>query len=133
MSKWPSGVSTITLFVDDLDSTKRFYLNVFGLPVIFEDADSAVFNFGNMLVNLLRTTAAPELIEPAKVGVPGTGARFQLTIDVDDADATCAEVKRRGAELINGPTNRPWGVRTACFMDPAGHIWEVAATIAEDG
>jgi lactoylglutathione lyase len=29
-------------------------------------------------------------------------------------------------ELLNGPLNRPWGVRTASFTDPGGHIWEVA-------
>ena len=24
------------------------------------------------------------------------------------------------------PMHRPWGIRTACFKDPAGHIWEIA-------
>jgi uncharacterized glyoxalase superfamily protein PhnB len=32
----------------------------------------------------------------------------------------------RGAELLNGPVDRPWGVRTASFRDPGGHIWEIA-------
>jgi len=22
--------------------------------------------------------------------------------------------------------DRPWGIRTASFKDPAGHIWEIA-------
>ena len=42
MGSWPSGISNITLFVEDLPATKRFYQEVFGLPVHFEDADSAV-------------------------------------------------------------------------------------------
>jgi uncharacterized glyoxalase superfamily protein PhnB len=25
--------------------------------------------------------------------------------------------------------DRPWGVRTAAFADPEGHVWEVAADI----
>jgi uncharacterized glyoxalase superfamily protein PhnB len=41
-------------------------------------------------------------------------------------DATCAELIKRGAKLINGPMDRPWGIRTACFADPGGHIWEIA-------
>jgi uncharacterized glyoxalase superfamily protein PhnB len=45
---------------------------------------------------------------------------------VDDVDATAAELKRRGVELLNGPTDRPWGIRTASFPDPGGHIWEIA-------
>jgi uncharacterized glyoxalase superfamily protein PhnB len=36
------------------------------------------------------------------------------------------ELKRRGAELVNGPMDRPWGIRTASFRDPAGHLWEIA-------
>jgi uncharacterized glyoxalase superfamily protein PhnB len=99
---------------------------VFGLPVHHEDDDSAVFNFGNTLVNLLRTTAAVELIEPASIAAPDASARFQLTIDVDDVDAMCDELKRRGVELLNGPMDRPWGIRTATFRDPGGHIWEIA-------
>jgi catechol 2,3-dioxygenase-like lactoylglutathione lyase family enzyme len=126
MSSWATGISTITLFVEDLPATKQFYQDVFGLPVHFEDSESAVFNFGNMLVNLLKVSAAPELIEPAAVGRADAGARFQLTINVDDVDAVCAELAKRGVELLNGPIDRPWGVRTACFRDPAGHVWEIA-------
>jgi catechol 2,3-dioxygenase-like lactoylglutathione lyase family enzyme len=124
---WPGPVATITLFVEDLDATKAFYLATFGLPVVFEDADSAVFRFGTMLVNLLRVSAAPELIEPATVAPADAGARFQFTLEVDDVDATCADLRRRGVTLLNGPIDRPWGVRTASFRDPGGHIWEIAS------
>jgi catechol 2,3-dioxygenase-like lactoylglutathione lyase family enzyme len=119
-------VAAITLFVDDLPRSRSFYGDVFGLPVIYEDEDSAVFEFENTLVNLLKTTAARELIEPATVASRDAGSRLQLTIEVDDVDATCAELAKRGVELLNGPMNRPWGVRTASFRDPAGHIWEIA-------
>jgi len=123
---WPSGISAITLFVEDLDAAKRFYAEVFGLALVFEDDASAVFNFGNTIVNLLKTTAAGELIEPAAVAGREAGARAQFTIEVDDVDATCAELAKRGVELLNGPMDRPWGIRTASFRDPGGHIWEIA-------
>ena len=60
MDSWPKGISAITLFVEDLPATKRFYQEVFGLPVHYEDDASAVFNFGNTLINLLKSTAARE-------------------------------------------------------------------------
>lgn len=126
MDSWPGEISAITLFVEDLDATKRFYRDVIGLSVAFEDADSAVFKFKNTLINLLKTTAARELIEPAVVASPESGSRFQLTIEVDDVDAVCAELASRGVQLLNGPMDRPWGIRTASFKDPAGHIWEIA-------
>ena len=44
----------------------------------------------------------------------------------DDVDAMCAELTSRGVQLLNGPIDRPSGVRTASFKDPGGHIWEIA-------
>ena len=126
MATWATGIYAITLFVEDLPATKQFYLDVFELPVVHEDEVSAVFSFGGTLVNLLQASEAPELIEPASVASPASGSRFQFTINVDDVDATCEELRRRGVELLNGPMDRPWGIRTATFRDPAGHIWEIA-------
>src|SRR5213594_782051 len=126
VSSWPRGIGAITLFVEDLEAAKRFYREVFGLPVTFEDDDSAVFDFGNTIINLLRTRAARELIEPAAVASREAGARHQFTVEVDDVDAMCAELATRGVDLLNGPMDRPWGVRTASFRDPGGHIWEIA-------
>jgi lactoylglutathione lyase len=123
---WPGGIAAITLFVEDLAAAKRFYGDVFQLPVHFEDDSSAVFKFGDTLVNLLKASEAPALVAPATVGTSDAGVRFQFTLGVDDVDAMVDELKSRGVELLNGPMDRPWGIRTASFRDPGGHIWEVA-------
>jgi catechol 2,3-dioxygenase-like lactoylglutathione lyase family enzyme len=126
MPAWPRGINVVTLFVDDLASAKQFYREVFEVELIFEDDNSAVFGFGNMMVNLLATTAAPGLVAPATVASRDAGARMVFTIEVDDVDARCAELTALGVTLLNGPMDRPWGIRTASFVDPAGHIWEIA-------
>ncbi len=126
MAVWPGSISAITLFVDDLAATRSFYLEVFGLPVLFEDEDSAVFGFDNTMINLLKSSAAVSLIDPATVASPDTGSRLQLTLDVENVDATCAELAGHGVVLLNGPMDREWGIRTASFRDPGGHIWEIA-------
>jgi hypothetical protein len=67
------------------------------------------------------------------------GARRRSTVkrewecDHDVADrliylqhAMCADLTRRGGKLLNGPMDRPWGIRTAAFQDPGRHIWEIA-------
>ena len=123
---WPGGISAITLFVEDLPAAKRFYGDVFQLPVLFEDDNSTVFRFGDTLVNLLEASEAATLVTPATVATPDAGARFQFTLGVEDVDATVEELQSRGVELLNGPMDRPWGIRTASFRDPGGHIWEVA-------
>ena len=126
MPVWPGSISAITLFVDDLSATSAFYLEVFGLPILFEDEDSAVFRFDNTMINLLKSSAAVSLIDPATVASPDTGSRVQLTLDVENVDATCAELAGHGVVLLNGPVDREWGIRTASFRDPGGHIWEIA-------
>ncbi len=125
-SSWAKSIFAVTLFVEDLEATKQFYGKVFDLPVVFEDDNSAVFQFGNTLINLLRITAAGELVEPAKVASREAGSRYVFTIQVDDVDAMCAQLISRGVKLLNGPMDRPWGIRTASFSDPGGHIWEIA-------
>ena len=59
---WPGGITAITLFVEDLVTAKRFYREVFELPVVYEDDNSTVFRFGETLVNLLKTGEAPSLV-----------------------------------------------------------------------
>jgi catechol 2,3-dioxygenase-like lactoylglutathione lyase family enzyme len=122
---WPKGIHAITLFVEDLAAAREFYQRAFGLPIHFEDDVSAVYSFGNVLINLLAASEAPELIAPAAVAGPEAGSRMQFTLEVDDVDAMCAALQSRGVQLLNGPMDRPWGIRTAAFADPAGHIWEI--------
>jgi len=123
---WPKEIFAITLFEEDLDVAKQFYLNVFGLPVVFEDANSCVFKIGVTLINLLKVAAAGELVEPASVASSNAGARLVFTLHVDNVDAMAAKLLAQGVKLLNGPMDRPWGVRTASFADPGGHIWEIA-------
>ena len=131
MSALLKSVGAITLFVEDPRRSQSFYEKVFALPVIWEDEDSAVFKFENTIVNLLKMSAARDLIEPGSVASREAGSRFQLTIWVDDADAVSAELAKHRVELLNGPMNREWGVRTASFTDPDGHIWEIAQKLPE--
>jgi catechol 2,3-dioxygenase-like lactoylglutathione lyase family enzyme len=119
------SINAISLFVEDLRATKAFYQDIFGVTVIFEDDSSVAVRFDNVIVNLLRVENAQEIVEPGVVAARDSGSRFQLSIWVDDVDAVCAELRKRGVKLLAGPKDRPWGMRTANFVDPAGHSWEI--------
>jgi catechol 2,3-dioxygenase-like lactoylglutathione lyase family enzyme len=123
-------LGVITLFVDDVARSKTFYAEMFGLGLEFEDDTSAVMKMENLLLNLVVRSSAPELIEPAPVAAPGAGSELMFTIWVDDVDALSADLVSRGLVLLNGPSDRPWGVRTVAFVDPDGHAWELAQQIA---
>jgi catechol-2,3-dioxygenase len=82
-SEQDKKIAAITLFVEDLAAAKRFYLEVFDLPVYFEDENSAVFRFGDTLINLLDIGQANNLIEPAAVASRAAESRMQFTIAVE--------------------------------------------------
>jgi len=126
-------VGAITLFVDDPRRSQSFYERVFDATLVFEDETSAAFRFENMIVNLVDVASAGEMIAPATAAGGDAGSRLQLTIFVDDADAASAELRSRGVELLNGPIDREWGVRTAAFTDPDGHVWEIAQELPAAG
>jgi len=125
-------LSAISLFTEDLHATKTFYARVFDAELVYEDETSAAFAFGGVIVNLLSADSAPEIVAPGTVAAPDAGSRFQLSVWVDDVDAVCAKLRERGVALLTGPHDRRWGMRTATFVDPAGHSWEVAQKIAPD-
>ena len=124
-------VSAISLFVRDLRAAKSFYREAFDAEVVFEDESSVCVRFGRLFVNLLVASAAEEQVAPAPVASRESGSRFQLSIWVDDVDAVCALLQKRGVALLTGPTDREWGMRTATFTDTDGHSWEIAQELSQ--
>jgi catechol 2,3-dioxygenase-like lactoylglutathione lyase family enzyme len=124
-----AGLTLINLFVEDLPTARTFYADVLGLTPDFQSENSSAFSLGTTLINLLTIDAAKKQIAPATVAPAETGVRVQMAVQVDDIDTRCAELEAKGVPIINGPVDQPWGMRTACFTDPAGHLWEYAQPI----
>ena len=132
MGEWEKEIGGINLFVEDLDQVKRFYQDIFDMTPVHEEAgDVAMFRFKNTMIFLNSAAGADKLIAPAQVGPPGAGPRAEYVIIVDDIDAVCAEIEKKGVVLVNGPEDRPWGMRTAAFSDPGGHFWELAQELPD--
>ena len=124
-----NAIEVVSLFVDDIATTKAFYRKVFEPEILFEDEVSAVLQFNGAMINLLQASQAPELVTPRPIAPAGTGPRVMFTIRVDDVDAVCASLRSKGVAMLNGPIDRPWGRRTAAFQDPSGHVWELAQVL----
>jgi lactoylglutathione lyase len=122
-------IEVISLFVEDLAAVKEFYTRVFGLAIVFEDHVSAVMKLNNIMINVLHISASNTLVEPAGIAGAGQGSRVMMTIRVKDVDAVCRDLQQHGVTFLNGPSDRPWGRRTAAFADPAGNVWEVAQVL----
>ncbi|MBH0084269.1 VOC family protein [Salinibacterium sp. SWN167] len=120
------NVEAITVFSDNVPASREFYTRVFAAPILFEDEVSVALRIGAIVINVLARSEAPALIAPEPIAEAGAAASVMLTVNVPDVDAACAAVREHGVELVNGPVDRPWGRRTAVFLDPSGLPWEVA-------
>ncbi|HUA28227.1 MAG TPA: VOC family protein [Streptosporangiaceae bacterium] len=121
----------MSLVVGDLERSKTFYREVFGLPPLDEEEDLAILGFKNMYVALRRDPAhQPPGREVLALAQKGVG---QFSIWVEDVDAVCAELGDHGVTLISGPADRDWGMRTVTFADPDGYIWQIAQDLPTAG
>lgn len=131
MSEWQQRISAITLFVEDKNRARAFYEKVFELEPAHDDDTEVMFRLENTLLFLTAASVADRMIAPAIVGGPDQGPRHVFAIIVDDVDAVCAQLKEKGIGLLSGPEDRSWGMRTANFQDPDGHVWEIATELPE--
>lgn len=124
-SAFDNNIFAITLFTDDLIASTKFYGDLLGLDDVYRDDASIVYKCGDTLINLLKISQAPELISPAPVGAQNK-SRAVYTLKFENIDALTADLISAGVAILNGPLDRPWGVRTVSVQDPSGHIWEFA-------
>jgi catechol 2,3-dioxygenase-like lactoylglutathione lyase family enzyme len=132
-------IHVVTLAVDDLARSLAFYRDGLGFesPGIVGtefvgDATNpggaaAMFELeGGLILSLYgRDDLAKDAGIP--VGPPSSG-EFSLGHAVasrEDVDAVLARAVAAGASPLGEPHDRPWGIYSAYFRDPDGHLWEI--------
>jgi catechol 2,3-dioxygenase-like lactoylglutathione lyase family enzyme len=140
-------VDVITLAVDDLDRSMRFYRDGLGLQtegVIGTEyldeasgAGGAVVMFGLQGELTLALYKRSDLAKDAGMAPAGAGATptFSIGHIVDskgEVDELLARAAAAGATLSGGPRERPWGIYSGYFRDPDGHFWEIIWNHGED-
>lgn len=94
---------------------QRFYRDLFDLETVMD--------FG-WIVTMTSGETAPVLISVASEGGSGTPVP-DLSIEVDDIDATYARAREMGCDVTYELTDEPWGVRRFFVLDPAGKLVNV--------
>jgi catechol 2,3-dioxygenase-like lactoylglutathione lyase family enzyme len=114
----------VTILAKDLATSRDFYGQKLGLTNIFNDEVSSIYKAGGTMINVLSDVQAGELIAPAHAS--NGGSRTVFTLKCQEVDSAAVALQEAGIEILNGPIDRPWGVRTVSFQDPDGIIWELA-------
>ena len=124
MAEWQKRIFAINRIVGDLERSKAFYREVFGLTPLDEWDEGAIFRFGDTFIALRRDAS-----DVAGLAEKGVG---QMAIEVEDVDAVRAELEEHGVTPISGPADRDWGMRTLTFADPDGYTWSIAQDLPGD-
>jgi uncharacterized glyoxalase superfamily protein PhnB len=53
------------------------------------------------------------------------GSFFGVNLATRDLDATFAKLEASGAEVVQEPTDQPYGIRDCAFRDPAGNLLRI--------
>jgi catechol 2,3-dioxygenase-like lactoylglutathione lyase family enzyme len=132
-------VHVVTLAVDDLERSLRFYRDGLGLESpgvvgtefpgddVHPAGAAAMFELqGGLVLSLYPRT---ELAKDANIVIgPRASGEFSLGHAVgtrEQVDAVLAAAQAAGAMLTDEPHDRPWGIYSGYFRDPDGHLWEV--------
>jgi catechol 2,3-dioxygenase-like lactoylglutathione lyase family enzyme len=121
------AVDYTVIFVRDMSAMRRFYESVLQFPLTRElSAGWIEYRIGSNTLALARPGRTAK-----DAPVPQGSASLQLAFKVaaGDVDRCAEELKRHGVDLLEPPTNQPFGHRTLFFRDPDGNLLEVYAEI----
>jgi lactoylglutathione lyase len=119
-------VDDVILYVEDLERSIAFYRELIGLQLKLRDRGYAELVTEGTKFGLFERAKLPELIgRGARAGGPGGEVAFL----VRDVNGEAARLREASAEILLGPTDRPWGHRTLHLLDPDGFVVELAQEI----
>ena len=130
------GITLITLGVDDLERSLRFYRDGLGMKTEgivgtqFEHGAVAFFELqsGLRLALWPRRSLAHDTGLPFSLTLSGT-IEFTLGHNVSskkEVDAVMAQARKAGAKIVKPAHDTFWGGYSGYFQDPDRHLWEVA-------
>ena len=118
------------LWVEDLERSKFFYLDVRGLTLAHEDSTSVALTLGNDMILLVTLNSAREMMLGEQVSTPvGLPTTCGFCLFVDDVDVWYEKLCAHDVDFFIKPMDRYWGRRTAHFRDPDGWVWEISQSI----
>lgn len=130
-------LSLITLGVDDLARSRRFYEAGLGWSPLNAMDSVCFYQLPGLVLGLFGREA---LAEDARRPIDGRFSGITIAVNErspQDVDRTLAEAKAAGATILKPGETVFWGGYSGYFADPDGHVWEVAhnpqATIHPDG
>jgi lactoylglutathione lyase len=127
-------LDNVRLLTRDLPGCMRFYADGLGLPVLFGGPGDAYAELGagEASIALFSAEAMAAALDDVSA-LPPTGDAAVVVLNVDDVDATVAELRERGLAPTDPGDRTDWGIRTAHLRDPDGRLVELYSELEPEG
>ena len=114
----------VNLLVTDCARTVEMLRGVFGMTAHQPTRDFAILRYGDQVfqVHADHTYHANPLLSLLPE-TPPRGAGIELRLYDTDPDAACARAGDHGMTILQGPTDKPHGLREAVLLDADGYAW----------
>ena len=122
----PVGPVIPVLTYADVEAATAWLVEVLGFTerVLIGPGHRAQLSFGDGSLIVADTGAAR--------AVPGADAvSASVMLRVEDARAVWERAGEHGAEVVDPPTDHPYGERQCSFRDPGGHLWTLTQTLRD--
>jgi uncharacterized protein len=129
MNAIPARIDQVTLAVDDVDRSARFYGESFGFPAAGDDPGSRSpirrFTVGAITLTLIDKGLLLE--EMHLSGFPNAPGPVTLAVVVarDEVDRYVQQGEAAGARIVAPAEDKDSGPRIGFLADPDGHVWEI--------
>ncbi|WP_240654752.1 VOC family protein [Rhodovarius crocodyli] len=119
-------MSLITLGIQDVERSKRFYREGFGWEPVFEHDDIAFYQMNGFILGLWAKAALEEDMRRGGLASPGAFALAHNVGSAAEVDALIAKLAAAGAQVLRPGDEPPHGGYRGYVADPDGHAWEIA-------
>jgi hypothetical protein len=122
-----SHVSAILLGVNDMERSKRFYVDGLGWKVQDDYKISVFFvPHGGSLVGFYGREGLADMVGASREGGGFSGIVFNYVVRSEArVDAVMEEAEKAGAQILKPAATLQWGGYGGTFADPDGYVWSV--------
>jgi len=127
-------ITVITIGVDDLEASLRFYREGLGFPT--EGIVGKQFEYGAVVFIQLQSGLRLALWPRKSIGhdtglAVGPASSTEMTLGHNvaskaEVDTLMDQARAAGAAIVKPAQDTFWGGYSGYFQDPDGHLWEVA-------
>ncbi|MGB3245453.1 MAG: VOC family protein [Sulfitobacter sp.] len=117
----------LNLLVRDVRREVAFLETVFGMKAFQPTTDFAIMSYGNEVFQLHSDgTYHSNPLLGLLPETPPRGAGLEIRLYDSDPDDVCALVEDAGGTILQGPTDKPHGLREAYVLCENGYAWVVS-------